>query len=329
MAVEQTRKWQLTINNPFEHGVSFENLIDTLNSIGGKNLYWCFCGEYGENETFHFHVYIFKTSAIRFSTLKNLFPTAHIEPAHGTNQENRSYILKDAEKHNCDEYGFYDFIDKKNVRHSGLVLRELFLENRECPEEYQGSSSGSRLIIEMIKAGSEDYEIVDQVPTAYKDLDKIQRIRSMYRDAIFKKIWRDLNVVYIFGKSGVGKSRSVMDKYGYENVFRVTNYKNPFDGYDGQDVVAFEEFRSSLKYDDMLKYLDGYPLLLPARFADKQACYTKVFIISNIPPNEQYFDVHGENIRAFWRRVHEIRHFVNTDFVLSYESYDKYMECER
>ena len=74
-----------------------------------------------------------------------------------------------------------------------------------------------------------------------------------------------------------------MDKHGYKNVFRVTNYAHPFDGYRGERVLLFDEFRSSLPLADMLKYLDGYPLMLPCRYADKVACFTEVYIISNIP----------------------------------------------
>ena len=86
------------------------------------------------------------------------------------------------------------------------------------------------------------------VASAYRDLEKVERVRSMYRDAQFKDSWRDLEVTYIFGKTGGGKTRSVMDKYGYANCYRVTDYKHPFDTYDGQDVIIFEEFRSGLKH---------------------------------------------------------------------------------
>ena len=79
----------------------------------------------------------------------------------------------------------------------------------------------------------------------------------MYRDAQFKNCWRELEVSYIFGRTGSGKTRGVMDAYGYENCYRVTDYKHPFDTYDGQDVLIFEEFRGSLKHGDMLNYLDG------------------------------------------------------------------------
>jgi len=34
-----------------------------------------------------------------------------------------------------------------------------------------------------------------------------------------------------------------MEHFGYENVFRVTNYGNgAFDGYHGQNILLFEEF---------------------------------------------------------------------------------------
>ena len=53
-------------------------------------------------------------------------------------------------------------------------------------------------------------------------------------------------------------------------------------------MLIFEEFRGGLKHGDMLNSLDGYPLLLPCRYFNRQASYTKVFIIipavSSHPP---------------------------------------------
>ena len=86
----------------------------------------------------------------------------------------------------------------------------------------------------------------------------------------------------------------------------VNKWKILIDGYHGQDVIIFEEFRSSLKIGDMLNYLDGYPLSLPCRFSNKQACYTKVYIISNIPLTAQYNDLQSEQTatwKAFLRRI--------------------------
>ena len=127
---------------------------------------------------------------------------------------------------------------------------------------------------------------------------------------------RALEVFYIWGKTGVGKTRFVMDKYGYTKVFRVTNYAHPFDGYKGQSVILFDEFRSSLPIADMLNYLDGYPLMLPCRYADKVACFSTIYFASNIPLEKQYQDVpvvEPETYRAFLRRIHHVFELLGDD----------------
>ena len=54
----------------------------------------------------------------------------------------------------------------------------------------------------------------------------------------------------------------------------MTNYRATrgisFDGYHGQDVLVFEEFSSQIPIEDMLNYLDIYPLSLPARTMTKR-----------------------------------------------------------
>ena len=105
-----------------------------------------------------------------------------------------------------------------------------------------------------------------------------------------------------------------MEMYGYRNVYRVTDYSHPFDGYMGQDVILFEEFRSSIKLGDMLKYLDGYPVVLPCRYANKQACFTKVYIVTNVPLSKQYTGSQVdcmEDYKAFLRRIHRVKHYTS------------------
>ena len=116
-----------------------------------------------------------------------------------------------------------------------------------------------------------------------------------------------------------------MEHYGYAACYRVTDYKHPFDTYDGQDVIIFEEFRGGLKHGDMLNYLDGYPLLLPCRYFNRQACYTKVFLISNIPPEYQYPKINSESRAAFFRRIHKIKYF-DTKGVKIYDCFADYRQ---
>lgn len=148
-------------------------------------------------------------------------------------------------------------------------------------------------------------EIINEYPNAIRQINNIDKAISMYKANKVKNIFRKLEVSYIYGATGVGKTRTVMEHFGYENVYRVTNYKNPFDNYNGQDVILFDEFRSSLPISDMLVYLDGYPVNLPCRYSDKPALYTKVYIISNISLEKQYVEVQKyepETYKAFLRR---------------------------
>jgi len=311
-----SRKWQLTFNNPQEHGWTHDKIREVLRTF--KTLcYWCMADEIGADEhTPHTHLFInLSPSNCRFSTLKSKFPGAHIEKALGTSRENRDYILKDGKW--------------KDSEKGTTSVEGTFEEFGECPEEQQGKSREADRILELLKDGANNLEVIEAVPSAMKIIDKVERTRSMLRDVQFASSWRDLTVTYLFGKTGSGKTRSVMDKYGYSNCYRVTDYRHPFDTYDGQDVIIFEEFRSGLKHGDMLNYLDGYPLLLPCRYFNRQACYTKVFIITNVPPDSQYMGVDLESRDAFYRRIHRVIHFWDDGRFSEYPSVQAYRDSTR
>ena len=54
-------------------------------------------------------------------------------------------------------------------------------------------------------------------------------------------------------------------------------------------MLVYSDFVGQIPVSNFLHYLDGYPLYLPARFHDKIACYTKVFIISELPLEKIYW----------------------------------------
>lgn len=323
---KQSRKWLITINNPLEHGWTHDNIMQVLSRVRGSSLYWCMCDEEGDEcETLHTHIFLFRSSPFTARQIDNLFPHMHRDTCYGTCAENRAYVLKDGEKFNKAEDGHYSYTDSGGKHHIGINFSDTFYEFGECPDEHQGKSKASEIVVEMIRCGATDEAIVDAVPSTYKDLEHVRQVRSMFRDSEFAKTWRDLTVTYMFGKTGSGKTRFVMEKYGYENVYRVTDYKHPFDTYDGQDVLIFEEFRGSLKHGDMLNYLDGYPLRLPCRYFDRQACYTKVFILTNIPPDDQYLNVDRESRLAFFRRIHKVVEFQDGGHIAEYDGVDAYI----
>lgn len=279
--------------------------------------YWCMADEIGNGEhTHHTHLFInLAPSNCRFSTLKSKFPGVHIEKAMGTSQENRDYIRKEGKW--------------KESEKGTTSIEGTFEEFGECPVERQGKSREADRILELIKDGANNLEVIEAVPGAMRIIDKVERTRSLLRDEQFATCWRELTVTYIFGKTGSGKTRSVMEKYGYSNCYRVTDYRHPFDTYDGQNVIIFEEFRGGLKHGDMLNYLDGYPLLLPCRYFNRQACYTKVFLITNIPPENQYMNVDLESRNAFYRRIHRVIRFWDDGRFTEYPGVKEYRDGVR
>lgn len=293
----RSRKWQITINNPKEKGFDHERIKEQLGTFKSC-VYWCLSDEIGENGTYHTHIFMACSDAVRFSTIKKKFERAHFEMAKGTSKENRDYIFKE---------GKWEKDKKKETN-----LPETHEEFGDMPVERQGQRNDLIDLYDMIKQGLSNFDIIEENPAYMMHIDKIERARQIVKEEKFKNVLRDLEVTYIWGDTGTGKTRSVMDQYGYENVYRITDYTHPFDSYKGQDVVIFEEFRSSLKIQEMLNYLDRYPLELPCRYLNKIACYTKVYIISNIPLTCQYDYIqqqYPETWEAFCRRIYNIQHF--------------------
>lgn len=284
------RKYQLTINNPLEHGFSHEVIKQILGEFKSF-IYGCLGDEIGAQP--HTHVYVVFKNAVMFSTMQQRFYGAHIEAAKGTHRENRDYIRKEGKW--------------RDTYKAETNLPETFEELGELPDEPDRRIKQSEAIYSMIVNGSSDVEIMNAYPSAYNHLPNIQRARQAVLFEKYRRIRRTgLKVYYIWGKSGTGKTSGILDAHGDENVYRVTNYKHPFDGYAGESVILFDEFRSSLPLADMLEYLDIYPVSLPSRYADKVACYETAYIVSNYPLEKQYPEVQRdcpEDWAPFMRRI--------------------------
>lgn len=296
MADKQARKWQLTINNPQDKGLDHDAIKKALEQFKSC-VYWCMADEVGlDTHTPHTHLFFCLKTPGKFSTVKKRFPDAHIEAARGTVQENRAYVGKS---------GKWSEDEKSDTSIPGT-----FEESGEPPEEPgQGARTDIAAIYQQIEEGLSNAEIMAANPDAAMHIGKMDKIRQDVLEARYREQWRDLEVTYIFGPTATGKTRGVMERHGYRDVYRVTDYNHPFDRYAQEPVLCLDEFRSSLLIGDMLDYLDGYPLALPARYANRQACFEKVYIISNIDLTEQYPNVQTNEPatwKAFLRRIHHV-----------------------
>lgn len=281
------RHWLLTKNYKSNKVLTNDEIISLINQSNDVT-YYVFQLEKGSKEnTKHHHLFISYKNAKYTNTMINKFPGFHIKEVTNTPEK------------------VVEYCKKEDSRLSEPV------EFGSLPQ--QGKRKDLEKIYDMIKDDYTDAEIREIYPSQYMRFYRnIEHIRQQLKYEKFKKIFRKLEVTYIYGSPGSGKSKSVIDKHGYENIYRVTDKRHPFDMYEGQDVVVFEEFRSSFTFDEILNYLDGYPLILPARYNQKVACYTKVYIITNIVLDKQYMkkqENDPESFQAFCRRIHKIQHY--------------------
>lgn len=304
------RKYLLTINNPGKDW-THEKIKAVLDSLQLK--YWCMADEIGlQEQTPHTHIFfVVHTSAVRFSTVKGLFPTAHIDPANGSSAENRAYVQKSGK-----------WADDPKA---DTAIPGTFEEWGELPTERQGERTDLAMLYQYIKDGLSNFEIMEQNADYLLNLEKIERARQAVREQQYRDTFRQLETVYIWGPTGTGKTRSVMEKYSYSGVYRVTDYSHPFDSYAGEDVLLLDEYSSNFKIRDLLNYLDGYPLNLPCRYTNRVACYTKVYIISNLCLSRQYPEVQFDSpatFAALMRRIHKVVRYTGANQFEEYKTDD-------
>lgn len=297
----QARKWTLTINNPLEAGLDHDSIRDIL--LRFSPSYYCMADEIATTGTHHTHIFMFSPSPVRFSTIKARFPTAHIEKAYGSARTNRDYITKsgkwaDTAKAETSVIGAFE--------EWGNLLAE---KEEESPEMFA--------LIQELREGKTIMEIVNDNPKLSFRIRDIEILRQTILEEKYSAENRKLEVTYLYGASGTGKTWGIFAKHDPRSICRITDYggKNGvrFDAYHCQDVLVLEEFHSQIPISAMLNYLDIYPLTLPARYTDRVACYTTVYITSNIPLSEQYMDIQRyqlETWRAFLRRVQNITEYL-------------------
>lgn len=282
----QARKYQLTINNPTEHGFDHDTIKATLTGLK-STVYFCMADEAGvKDHTPHTHTFVVFTSPVRWSTLQKAFRgAAHIETCRGASEENRAYIQKS---------GKWATSDKAEA-----VVPGTFEEWGSLPDERQGRRSDLANLYEQIRAGASDFEILEANPAYMREIGIIEKTRQIIAMESVKNSYRELSVIYLYGDHGTGKTRYVLEQHG-DDVFRATDYKNTFDNYTNQRVICFDNYAGDFSLKNLLTYTEGYKTELPGRYYNRWAQYETVYIISNQPPDELYKD-DRYNSPALWQ----------------------------
>lgn len=317
MAEKQCKKYMLTINNPLEKGLTHVKIKEIAINNFKTIEFICMADEKGQ--TYHTHIFLYFESRVRWGTVKKYFPTAHINAAKGTVSECVNYIKKSGK-----------WADTGKAETS---IPDTFEEWGERPADTQGKRRDMAELYQMVQDKMTNAEIIHENPDYILYIDKIDKARNVvFSDKYKNNLRENIRVIYVSGATNTGKTSGVIKLHGAENVYRVTNYMQPFDSYSFEDVMCFDEFRDSLPIDNMLNYLDKFPVMLRARYSDKVACYTTVYIISNWELERQYLTAQSTDERtweAFLRRIHEV--WVYTDFqkITKYESVKAYFDRKK
>ena len=159
----QSRKWLLTVNNPLDYGLNHAEIKNILHLFNPD--YFCLVDEIATTGTRHTHIFIYSKSPIRFSTLKNRFPVAHIDKANGSVTENRDYLRKE---------GKWQGSDKEQTN-----LIDTFEEVGDVPKPVDENSPDMSALIEEIENGLDTYEIIKLHPKyafRIKEIDTLRQI---------------------------------------------------------------------------------------------------------------------------------------------------------
>ncbi len=147
-------------------------------------------------------------------------------------------------------------------------------------------------------------------------LPYLDRLLAQRAEDEFASSTRDVQSLYLYGPSNVGKSTAVRDLFELRglDVFVVSDWiRDPWGGYDGEEVVLFDDFRLSeivkvASFSDLLRWMDRFPVQLPRRYQNAWAGWGFVVFTSNWSPERQLDGtfLQPEDRVAFYRRLSRI-----------------------
>lgn len=236
---------------------------------------------HGENGYEHYQIYMVLKQRKRLTWIKkHIHPTAHWEPKKGTVAEAIDYVSKEDTRVPGGitfEYG--------DVPREMRGNREDAIELAQTLRDKDDVKINAQLILTKINNG--EFIKWEDIPA---DVQMTAGFMAAYNKSTRDRVGPerpDLQIVTIIGPPGCGKS------YAISKLF--PNAGKCIEGNTGiwfanakSDVMVFEEFSGKVPLQNMLKYLDPYPLALEVKGGTEPAYYRLVIITSNTHPSFWY-----------------------------------------
>lgn len=279
----KARNWVFTINNYDNRMLKqFGKVAMSLE----RHTYICFGLEKGKKTgTPHIQGYIELDDNQARTFTQNYFNLQkngeilkfYLDPAKGTAKDSLNYTSKENQSW---EYGTSKN-ETQGIRSDLDTLRERIFEN---PKSYN--------------------EILENETLNYQQIKYMQELLKV----AFKH--RNINmppiVFWIYGSSGVGKTKLVYDSFGLD-VCKVSNFKWLGTGYLQQECFLLDDLRPySIDFDELLTLIDRYPT--DVYFKGGSLPFNSSHIVITTPKSiEKTFGEFSESLKQMERRVtHEI-----------------------
>lgn len=268
------RAWVFTVNNPQEDLVFDPAII----------RYAVYQYEIGSEGTTHFQGYLELFQPKRLTQMREILPHAHLEPRMGSRDQARDYAMKE-DSRLCGPWEFGSW-----------------------QQGGQGARSDLLSIQSLLDSGAPMRQISD---THFADFVRYHRGFQAYQ-ALHPEspprdgTWKTYCFVY-YGQTGIGKSRRALDEA------RATGggiYYRPrgdwWDGYTGQPNVIIDDFYGWIRFDELLRILDYYPLRVPFKGGFIPFSARTVWITSNDEPSLWYRNI--RDLGPLLRRIDHMEH---------------------
>lgn len=197
----------------------------------------------------------------------------HVEPMHGSFVQNEAYCSKESQ----------------------LV--------KIGDEPKQGFRGDLKEIRDMVMTGNltSDQVAIEDPGTFHMYGRTIERLETI----ALRKKWRTemTEGIWITGPSHSGKSHEAFDNFHPDTHFMKVLEDQWWDGYKGQEIVIFNEFRGEIGFSELLALVDKWPHSVRIRGKEPVPFLAKKLIVTSVwHPKSIYWQQTGEPWEQFERR---------------------------
>lgn len=273
------KNWIFTLNNPC---ATFE--ADLLEAMEANDCYQFLAGQREiapTTGTEHFQGMLCLSKRKRMQWLKtHLLDTAHWEIMMGKPSQALAYCTKE---------------DTRKPGYEPITWGEE-------PNNHQGKRNDLEAVKSLIDSGATESTIAEEHFTSW--VRHYRGFREYKRIKVSPRTWAT-DVWVIIGPTGTGKSRMASESDEPANLYYKQAHSDWWDGYDAQPTVIMDDFYGWVRYDEMLRLMDRYPMLVQTKGGQTQFLAKKLILTSNTMPPLWYPKIAASlvGLSAFLRRV--------------------------